>query len=66
MREQDRRDGGSGLGMPLRWGVLVLLMAVLGLLLASQAADAYTEVVGFLFTGFALLLGFRIAIRTVP
>ena len=66
MHEQSRRDQGSDRGMLLRWGVLVVLLGIGGLLLASQAADAYTEAVGFLLTGFALLLGFRLALRVSP
>ena len=66
MHEQNRRDKGSDRGMLMRWGVLVVLLGIGGLLLASRAADAYTEAVGFLLTGFGLLLGFRLALRVSP
>lgn len=66
MREQDREDQGSNTGLFLRWGVLVVLLGIGGLLLAARAADAYTQAVGFLLTGFGLLLAVRLAVRVSP
>ena len=63
MQDQDGRGRGNDQGMLLRWGLLVVPLGIGGLLLASHAADAYTEAVGFLLTGFSLLLAFRLALR---
>lgn len=66
MRDGDRQDRGDDLGLLLRWGVLAAALALGGLLLAARAADAYTSAVGFLLTGFALLLAFRLIVRVTP
>ena len=58
------RDGDAG--MLLRWGFLIVLMALGGLLLAARAADDYTLVVGFLLSGFAVLLAIRLIVRVTP
>jgi hypothetical protein len=66
MRDGDRQDRGGDLDLLLRWGVLVAALAIGGLLLAARAADTYTSTVGFLLTGFALLLAFRLIVRVMP
>ena len=37
---------------------LMLVMAILGLLMASRAQDGYYAIVGYLFFGFAVLFSF--------
>jgi hypothetical protein len=53
-------------GLLLRWGAFAVLLALLGLVLASRAGDAYTELAGLLFAGFSVLIGFRLVARLTP
>ena len=63
MREKKQGERGGDASLLLRWGILVLVLCIGGLLLASRAADDYTQVVGFLLAGFGFLLAFRLALR---
>ena len=63
MREKKQGERGGDASLLLRWGVLVLVLCIGGLLLASRAADDYTQVVGLLLAGFGFLLAFRLALR---
>jgi hypothetical protein len=65
--QQDRRrDPGVDLDLLLRWGMLVAVLVVGGLLLAARAADSYTAAIGFLLGGFGVLLAFRLIGRATP
>ena len=64
MRDTLPKEGSPGL--LVRWGPLVLALALGGLFLAARAEDDYTTVFGLLLTAFGVLLGFRLVARMVP
>lgn len=49
-----------------RWGVLVVVLVLGGLVLAARAADDYMYACGLLFTGFGVLLAMRLMGRWKP
>jgi len=49
-----------------RWGVLVAVLLLGGLVMASGAGDDYMLLCGMLFAAFGLLLGVRLLLRWTP